>query len=117
MCSIILQDTGWELDSGICKAPIPDHNVLLNLTTTQEVVVKNAVECMGSMATKGTMLGPDYYIVIRAPLVRGLYRHSAHTTSVSSVITVMQGRVLYVLEWELRGYRMIYDITNHFLNK
>lgn len=117
MCSILLQDTGWELNSGICKAPLPDHNVLLNLSDAHEDVVKSAIECMDIMVTKGTTLGPDYYIVIRAPLVRGLYRHSTHTTSVSSVITVMQGRVLYVLEWELRGYCMIYDITNHFLNK
>lgn len=117
MRSIILQDIGWEIDSGICKAPIPDHNVWLDLTTTQETVVKNAIACMNSMTTKGPMFGPDYYIVIQAPLVRGLYRHSTNMTSVSSVITVMKGRVLYVLEWELRGYRMIYDITSHFLNK
>lgn len=117
MRSLILQDIGWELNSGICRAPRPDHNVLLDLMTDQETVVKNAIECMSSMETKGPILGPDYYIVIQAPLVRGLYRHSTNMTSVSSVITVTRGRVLYVLEWELRGYRMIYDITNHFLNK
>ena len=117
MCSILLQDTGWDLDRGICKAPIPDHNVLLNLSDTHEAVVKSTIKCMHMMRTKGPMFGPDYYIVIQAPLVRGLYRHSTNMTSVSSVITVTRGRVLYVLEWELRGYRMIYDITNHFLNK
>ena len=116
MRSIALLDTEWDRDDGLTSAPMPDSNVILRIPKNLEDVVSAAKRSVSVLfAVYGNNM-PKAYMAIEAPKPEGdLYRHkSLFFGRHNSTFIVTPTKVLYVLECEVRGYRMIYDITNYF---
>lgn len=116
MLNIALLDTGWDRDGGLVSAPIPDSNVLLKISEDLNDAICSArrhIEVLTKLHGKST---DKAYIVMQAPRVEGdLYRfRSLFDSRYNCSIVVSAEHVLYVLECEVGGYRMIYDITNYF---
>jgi hypothetical protein len=116
MLSIALLDTEWDRDDGLVSAPMPDSNVVLKISEELNDAICSArrhMEVLTKLHGKSTYKA---YIVMQAPRVEGdLYRsRSLFDRGHSCAIVVSADHVLYVLECEVRGYRMIYDITNYF---
>ena len=116
MLNIALLDTGWDRDDGLVSAPMPDSNVVLKLSEDLNDVICSARRHMEVMVKLHGKPTDKAYIVIQAPKVEGdLYRfRSLFDSRHSCTIVVSAEHVLYVLECEVRGYRMIYDITRYF---
>ena len=115
MLSIALLDTEWDRDDGLVSAPIPDSNVLLKISEDLNDAICSARHSMKALAMLGKIMDKAY-IAIQAPKVEGdLYRfRSLFASRHSCTIVVSAEHILYVLECEVRGYRMIYDITKYF---
>ena len=116
MLNIALLDTDWDRDDGLVSAPMPDSNVVLKIYEDLNDVICSARRHMEVMAKLHGKPADKAYIVIQAPRVEGdLYRfRSLFDSRHSCAIVVSAEHILYVLECEVRGYRMIYDITNYF---
>lgn len=115
MLNIALLDVEWDRDDGLVSAPMPDSNVLLKISDELGDAIRSSRRSMKSLALYGKLMDKAY-IVIQAPGVEGdLYRsRSLFDSRHSCAIVVSAEHILYVLECEVRGYRMIYDITNYF---
>ena len=116
MLAIALLDTEWDRDDGLTSAPIPDSNVVLKISNNLKDVISAAKRSVGVLfAVYGNNM-PKAYMAIEAPKPEGdLYRHkSLFFGRHNSTFVVSPQQVLYVLECEVRGYRMIYDITRYF---
>lgn len=114
MLIISLLDAEWDRDDGLVSAPMPDRNVLLRIP---DKLKESICAARKSIKTLHTLYADKSYIVIQAPKVEGdLYRRfrSLFDSRHSCAIVVSAEHILYVLECEVRGYRMIYDITNYF---
>lgn len=114
--NIALLDTEWDRDDGLVSAPMPDSNVSLKISydlneaiLSARYYIKRLTELHGKATDKA-------YIVLQAPMVEGnLYRYKTLFDSKHSCsLAVSDEHILYVLECEVVGYRMIYDITNYF---
>lgn len=115
MLNIALLDTEWDRDDGLVSAPMPDSNVVLKVSEDLAAAIHASRCSMKVLALRGKLMDKAY-IVIQAPKVEGdLYRfRSLFDSRHSCTIVVSAEHILYVLECEVRGYRMIYDITNYF---
>jgi hypothetical protein len=116
MLSIALLDSEWDRDDGLVSAPMPDSNVLLKISDDLNEAILSSRYYMKMLATLHGKSADKAYIVMQAPMVEGkLYRfRSLFDSKHSCSLAVSDEHVLYVLECELVGYRMIYDITNYF---
>lgn len=116
MLNIALLDTEWDRDDGLVSAPMPDSNVVLKVSEDLEDAIHSARRNMKLLSKLHGKLMDKAYIAIQAPRVEGdLYRfRSLFDSRHSCTIVVSAEHILYVLECEVRGYRMIYDITNYF---
>lgn len=115
MLNIALLDTEWDRDDGLVSAPMPDSNVVLKISDHLKDAICAARRSMKVLTLYGKVMDKAY-IAIQAPKVEGdLYRfRSLSDSRHSCTIVVSAEHILYVLECEVRGYRMIYDITNYF---
>ena len=115
MLNIALLDTGWDRDDGLVSAPIPDSNVVLKISEDLNDAICASRRSMKMLAMYGKPMDKAY-IAVQAPKVEGdLYRfRSLFDSRHNCTIVVSSEHILYVLECEVRGYRMIYDITNYF---
>ena len=115
MRNIALLDAEWDRDDGLVSAPMPDSNVVLKISEDLNDAICASRRSMKVLSLYGDLMDKAY-IVIQAPKVEGdLYRfRSLFDSSHSCTIVVSAEHVLYVLECEVRGYRMIYDITRYF---
>lgn len=115
MLNIALLDTEWDRDDGLVSAPMPDSNVVLKISDHLKDAICAARRSMKVLTLYGKVMDKAY-IAMQAPKVEGdLYRfRSLFDSKHSCVVVVSAEHILYVLECEVRGYRMIYDITNYF---
>lgn len=115
MPNIALLDTEWDRDDGLVSAPMPDSNVVLKISEDLNDAICASRRSMKVLALYGELMDKAY-IVMQAPPVEGkLYRFkSLFDSKYSCAIVVSIEHVLYVLECEVGGYRMIYDITSYF---
>ena len=115
MLNIALLDTGWDRDGGLVSAPIPDSNVLLKISDDLNAAIHESRRSMKSLSMYGETMDKAY-IAIQAPMLEGkLYRfRSLFDSKHNCTLVVSAEHVLYVLECEVVGYRMIYDITKYF---
>jgi hypothetical protein len=115
MINIALLDAEWDRDDGLVSAPMPDSNVLLKISDHLYDAIRAARRSIKVLMLYGKVMDKAY-IAMQAPKVEGdLYRFkSLFSSKHSCTIVVSAEHVLYVLECEVRGYRMIYDITNYF---
>lgn len=116
MLIISLLDAEWDRDDGLVSAPMPDRNVLLRIPDKLKSSIRAARKSIELLHTLYSNSMDKAYIVMQAPKVEGdLYRfRSLFDSRHSCTIVVSAEHILYVLECEVRGYRMIYDITNYF---
>lgn len=116
MLSIALLDAEWDRDDGLTSAPMPDSNVLLKISEDLNEAIRSSHYYMKMLATLHGKSADKAYTVMQAPRVEGdLYRFkSLFVGRHSCAIVVSAEHILYVLECEVRGYRMIYDITKYF---
>lgn len=116
MLNIALLDTGWDRDDGLTSAPMPDSNVVLKISEDLNEAIRSSRYYMKMLATLHGKPAEKAYTVMQAPRVEGdLYRfRSLFDSRHSCAVVVSAEHILYVLECEVRGYRMIYDITNYF---
>lgn len=116
MLNIALLDTGWDRDDGLVSAPIPDCNVVLKISEDLNDAICAARRSMEALVALHGKPVNNAYITIQAPMVEGdLYRfRSLFVSRHNCALVVSTEHILYVLECEVRGYRMIYDITKYF---
>jgi hypothetical protein len=116
MPNITLLDTEWDRDDGLVSAPMPDRNVILKIPEDLNDAIWSARRAMDMLVRLHGKPVDKSYIVLQAPMVEGqLYRfRSLFDSRHSCSLAVSDEHVLYVLECEVVGYRMIYDITNYF---
>lgn len=114
--NIALLDTEWDRDDGLVSAPMPDSNVVLKISDDLYEAIRSSRYYMKMLSTLHGKVADKAYITMQAPTVEGdLYRFkSLFGSRHSCAIVVAAEHVLYVLECEVRGYRMIYDITDYF---
>lgn len=113
---ITLLDTEWDRDDGLVSAPMPDSNAVLRISDDLEDAIHSARRAMELLVKLHGKSADKAYIVMQAPMVEGkLYRYrSLFDSKHSCSLAVSDEHILYVLECEVVGYRMIYDITNYF---
>jgi hypothetical protein len=116
MLSVALLDAEWDRDDGLVSAPMPDSNVLLKISDDLADAIHSACRAMKMLVKLHGKPVDKAYIVMQAPRVEGdLYRfRSLFDSRHNCTIVVSAEYILYVLECEVRGYRMIYDITKYF---
>ena len=116
MLSIALLDAEWDRDDGLVSAPMPESNVLLKISDDLNEAIRSSRYYMKMLSTLHGKVADKAYTVMQAPSVEGdLYRFkSLFASRHSCAIVVSAEHILYVLECEVRGSRMIYDITNYF---
>ena len=116
MLNIALLDAGWDRDDGLMSAPIPDSNVVLRISEDLNDAICAARRSIKALVSLYGEPGDKAYIAMPAPKVEGdLYRfRSLFDSRHNCTLVVSVKHVLYVLECEVRGYRMIYDITKYF---
>lgn len=113
---ITLYDDIWDIEDGIYRAPVPEHNVQLNVSND---LVKIVRECRTYISDMGYMHPAEMqkaYVVMKAPKWDGhLYNDlSGFTNRASVVFTISDASVLYVVEDEASGFRLIYDLSEYF---
>lgn len=115
---VTLLDSEWDLSDGLAVAPCPDTNVSLVLSDELLDCIARVRAGMAILTESCPACAGKAYAVLPAPVYCGTLYSSKRrgverfTKTYQQVLTVSPSRVLYVLESEYSGYRIIYDLTD-----